>query len=158
MAPVPTLFVKQLDGSYTALIQRMGNSTYGLITGSRTFPDLSGHWSRLDIEAMAGRLLVNGDWEGRFRPDDAITRAEFAELLTDGFALPEKDARMTFFSDVDPSAWYSPSLRTALSFGLIEGYDGGLIRPDSFVSREEIAVMLDRALHLTEYKFTLHCD
>ncbi|WP_204787480.1 S-layer homology domain-containing protein [Paenibacillus oryzisoli] len=152
MAPVPTLFVKQPDGSYVALIQRMGNSTYGLITGSRTFADLSGHWSERHIEVMAGRLLVNGDSEGRFRPDDAITRAEFAKLLTDAFALPEKDVRTTF-SDVDPSAWYSASFRKAVSFGLMEGYDGGLFRPDAFVTREELAVMLDRAIHLTGYKY-----
>jgi hypothetical protein len=139
-------------GSYMALIHRMGNSTYGLITGSRTFADLNGHWSKYDIETMAGRLLVNGDTEGRFRPDDAITRVEFAKLLTDALALPEKDARMTF-RDVDPSAWYSPALRTATSFGLIEGYDGGEFRPELSVSREEIAVMLDRALHLTGYKY-----
>lgn len=152
MAPVPTLFLKQPDGSYTALIYRMGNSTYGLVTGSRTFADLSGHWSKRDIETMAGRLLVNGDTEGRFRPDDAISRVEIAKLLTDALALPEKGARMTF-SDVDPSAWYSRSLRTAASFGLIEGYDGGEFRPESSVSREEIAVMLDRALHLTGFKY-----
>lgn len=152
LAPVPTLFVKQPDGSYMALIHRMGNSTYGLITGSRTFADLNGHWSKGDIESMASRLLVNGDTEGRFRPDDAITRAEFAKLLTNALALPEKEAR-TDFSDVDPSAWYSPSLRNAMSFGLIKGYDGGVFHPDSFVSREEIAVMLNRALHLTGYHY-----
>jgi hypothetical protein len=152
LAPVPTLFVKQRDGSYMALIHRMGNSTYGLITGSRTFADLSGHWSKGDIETMAGRLLVNGDTEGRFRPDDAITRAEFAKLLTDALALPDKGDSMTF-RDIEPSAWYSRSLLTAVSFGLIEGYDGGIFRPDAFVSREEIAVMLDRALHLTGYQY-----
>ncbi|KRE70101.1 S-layer homology domain-containing protein [Paenibacillus sp. Soil750] len=152
LAPVPTLFVKQPDGSYMALIQRMGNSTYGLITGSRTFEDLSGHWSKGDIESMAGRLLVNGDTEGRFRPDDAITRAEFAKLLTNALALPDKGNSMTF-RDVEPSAWYSRSLLTAVSFGLIKGYDGGVFRPDSFVSREEIAVILDRVLHLTGYKY-----
>ncbi|CAH1200181.1 hypothetical protein PAECIP111891_01528 [Paenibacillus allorhizoplanae] len=152
LAPVPTLFVKQPDGSYMALIHRMGNSTYGLIMGSRTFADLSGHWSKGDIERLAGRLLVNGDTDGRFRPDDAITRVEFAKLLADALALPEKDARMTF-RDVDPSTWYFPALRTATAFALMEGYDGGEFRPESSVSREEIAVMLDRALHLTGYKY-----
>ncbi|NQX63304.1 S-layer homology domain-containing protein [Paenibacillus qinlingensis] len=152
LAPVPTLFVKQPDGSYMALIHRMGNSTYGLITGSRTFADLIGHWSKGDIETMAGRLLINGDTEGRFRPDDAITRAEFAKLLTNALALPDKGDSMTF-RDVEPSAWYSRSLLTAVSFGLIKGYDGGVFHPDSFVSREEIAVMLDRALHLTGYHY-----
>ncbi|CAN7377775.1 S-layer homology domain-containing protein [Paenibacillus sp. LjRoot56] len=152
LAPVPTLFVKQPDGSYMALIHRMGNSAYGLITGSRTFADLRGHWSKGDIETMAGRLLVNGDTEGRFRPDDAITRAEFAKLLTNALALPDKGDSMTF-RDVEPSAWYSRTLLTAVSFGLIKGYDGGVFRPDSFVSREEIAIMLDRALHLTGYQY-----
>ncbi|WP_171633844.1 S-layer homology domain-containing protein [Paenibacillus plantarum] len=152
MAPVPTLFVKQPDGSYMALIHRMGNSMYGLITGSRTFADLNGHWSQKDVETMAGRLLVNGDTEGRFRPDDAITRVEFAKLVTDALALPEKGDSMAF-RDIDPSAWYSRSLLTAVSFGIIEGYDGGIFRPDAFVTREEIAVMLDRALHVTGFKY-----
>ncbi|MNH99506.1 Endo-1,4-beta-xylanase A precursor [compost metagenome] len=151
MVPAPALFVKQKDGSYIAVIHGMGNGTYGLITGSRTFADLSGHWSQHDIEAMAGRLLVNGDTEGRFRPDDPITRAEFAKLVTGALALPEKKDGATF-SDVDPVSWYARSLSIAVSFGLIEGYEGGIFRPMSIVSREEIAVMLERALRLTGYQ------
>lgn len=152
LVPVPVLFVKQLDSTYLAVIQRMGNSTYGFITGHRTFQDLKNHWSRSDIEALASRMLVNGDADGQFHPNAWITRAEFAKLLTDAFALPEK-ASHSVFNDVDPFAWYASALDKAIHFGLMEGDGQGNLRPEAYVSREEIAVMLDRARSLTAFKY-----
>lgn len=46
------------------------------------FTDVSGHWAEADIERGFANKAVNGDPDGRFRPDDEITRAEFLKMLT----------------------------------------------------------------------------
>lgn len=45
------------------------------------FSDVSGHWAEAEIEKGYENKTVNGDPDGKFRPDDNITRAEFLKLL-----------------------------------------------------------------------------
>ncbi len=46
------------------------------------FSDVSGHWAEAEIEKAYDGGSVNGDPDGRFRPDDKISRAEFLKMLT----------------------------------------------------------------------------
>ncbi|MGF1675894.1 MAG: S-layer homology domain-containing protein, partial [Rivularia sp. (in: cyanobacteria)] len=46
------------------------------ITSAR-FPDITNHWARPFIEALARRGILNGYPDGTFRPDNSVTRAEF---------------------------------------------------------------------------------
>ena len=45
------------------------------------FSDVSGHLAEAEIEKGYENKTVNGDPDGRFRPDDNITRGEFLKLL-----------------------------------------------------------------------------
>lgn len=46
------------------------------------FSDVTGHWAEDEIDKAYSSSIVNGDDDGRFRPDDGISRAEFVKLLT----------------------------------------------------------------------------
>lgn len=48
---------------------------------SKTFPDIKGHWAQKDIERAAGRGWVTGRGDGKFYPNDQITRAEAMALI-----------------------------------------------------------------------------
>ncbi len=49
------------------------------------FTDVSGHWAEEYINFAYEIGMINGDGDGRFRPDDTITRAEFVKMLIAAF-------------------------------------------------------------------------
>ncbi|EQD79687.1 S-layer domain protein, partial [mine drainage metagenome] len=55
----------------------------------------------------------------------------------------------TPFSDVPAGAWYTPYVVAALRAGLVQGVSANTFAPGAPLTREELAVMLARALHLT---------
>jgi peptidylprolyl isomerase/peptidyl-prolyl cis-trans isomerase B (cyclophilin B) len=46
------------------------------------FKDVTGHWSETEIEEAYNGGSINGDPDGKFRPDDKISRGEFVKMLT----------------------------------------------------------------------------
>lgn len=132
-----------------------GFSEYAVFAYTPTFADLLTHWSRADVEVLASRHLVNGTAPGRFEPDRSITRAEFAKLLVLMLAadparrIGVQNAATPTFSDVAPGAWHYAYVETAYRLGLILG-SGGKFRPDDPVTRQEMSVMMVRALGLEQ--------
>ncbi|HWI65261.1 MAG TPA: S-layer homology domain-containing protein, partial [Symbiobacteriaceae bacterium] len=90
-----------------------------------------------------------------FDPDRPITRAEVAKLLTLMLARdPDRQIQVgagnaQTFTDVTPAAWHYAYVETAARLGLVRGSDGQF-RPDDPVTREELAVMIIRALGLEQ--------
>lgn len=119
---------------------------YSVWLAEPTFRDLANHWSRADVEALAARGIVSGDPDGVFRPDERVTRAEFVKLLLPLIgAGPAKASGVPSFNDVPAGAWYAEIVIQAAGAGIVQG-EGGRFRPDDPVTRQEMAVMLFRAL------------
>ncbi|MEQ8963923.1 MAG: S-layer homology domain-containing protein [Coleofasciculus sp. C2-GNP5-27] len=49
------------------------------------FPDIQNHWARSFIEGLAQAGMISGFPDGRFRPNDPMSRAQFAALLQNAF-------------------------------------------------------------------------
>jgi hypothetical protein len=125
----------------------------------RRFDDTAGHWAEQDIDWMVRRLLVEGTSETLFKPNDPITRAEFTAMLVRALNLPEGDNRTAAgFTDVGQSAWYSGAVQSAVSQGLVKGWDGKHFAPDKTITREEMAVMIGRAYPLFGAKVSSAAD
>lgn len=121
---------------------------YAVLIAEYTFGDLADHWSRGDVEVLAARGIVTGDPDGSFRPNGKVTRAEFVKLLLPLFAGAGAGADRVSsapFADVPQDAWYAEAVERAAAAGIVQGADG-TFRPTDPVTREEMAVMLDRAL------------
>lgn len=104
------------------------------------------HWAYADVQLMAARHIAKGTAPGVFSPDAQVTRAQIAALLVRALGLkPERQITLRMFEDVPPTAWYRAEVETAAMAGLVKG-DQGLFRPDDPVTRQELAVMLVRAL------------
>lgn len=145
---VPTKVV-QKDGSYYAVINSLTNSTYSLVWHPVEFQDMVGHWAKTAVNNMGSRMVIEGSGDGRFGPDAAVTRAEFAAILVRGLGIrPEAGAAP--FPDVPESAWYSSAIRTAHSYRLISGFEDSLFRPNDRMTREQAVVMLSRAMAITK--------
>lgn len=96
--------------------------------------------------------LVNGYVDGRFGPDDPITREQLATILYRralqmGEAAPDGDADLTRFADIDALAEYAvPAMRWACGNGLINGVGDNRLDPQGEASRCQIAAILHRML------------
>jgi len=111
-------------------------------------------WAKDSIETLAGADIVAGVDGTRFEPDRAVTRAEFASLLIKALSLQIQSGTSHPFRDVRAGEWYSKAVAAAHTAGLVTGYGDGTFRPDSTITREEVAAMLARAMKLqtTEQK------
>lgn len=116
-----------------------------LLPGS--FADVQNHWARADIEFMAARKIVSGVSQNTFAPDKVVSRAEFAALLVRALGLSDKsDQKPQRFGDVLPDSWFYRSVEIAASANLISGVGTGKFAPDESVTREQMAIMINRAL------------
>jgi len=142
---VPARFEEE-GGVKRAMISSVYTGQFAIVEKQEiTFEDIKGHWAKADIDRLASRLLIQGKSESFFQPEAAITRAEFITLLVRSLGLKEM-AGATSFADVSAGAWYEGWLGAAVAAGLAEGYADGSFRPDATVSREEMSVLLARAM------------
>ncbi|WP_372631349.1 S-layer homology domain-containing protein [Cohnella sp.] len=137
-----------VDGTNrTATVETEEPGVYAVLLSEITFGDLANHWSRVDVEALAARGIASGDPDGSFRPNGRITRAEFVKLLMPLLGADAAVGAAAEFGDVAPNAWYAPFVSRAAEAGIVQGA-GGRFRPGDPVTREEMAVMLFRALRV----------
>jgi hypothetical protein len=115
-----------------------------------SFDDTVGHERETAIKQLAGLGLLAGYGDGTFKPDNTITRAEFAKVMV--FALGLKDAAEMLtgvpagFSDVEPNHWATGYISVANSQGIIKGYPDGTFGPQNQVTYAEVITMILRAL------------
>ncbi|MEW9700655.1 S-layer homology domain-containing protein [Paenibacillus sp. SI8] len=145
MVFVPAVFSMK-DGIAQAEIKRPGNSIYAVVENLKTFDDLKGHWSQADVELLASKLVIQGTTESSFAPQKEITRAEFTALLVRALGLSETKAAP--FTDVKTNDWFAGAIGAASKAGLADGFDGGAFYPAASITREQMAVMLTRAMKI----------
>ncbi len=141
--PVPAVFGAGGDKA-GVVIKHRGNGWYTVVTGQKTFLDIRSHWARGDIERLASRLIITGKDSQNFDPGGKVTRAEFAALLVRALGISDI-TRNGEFSDVS-GQWFTGAVNSAAAAGLIKGYEDGTFRPYKEITREEMAVMVSRAV------------
>ena len=110
----------------------------------KTFTDIADHWAKSVIEGMATNGYVSGMGEGQFAPDKSMTRAEAATLLDR--LLAGEGLADSPFADVPKNEWYAGAVGRMYAAGLIAGVDENQFAPYATVTREQLAVMVARAL------------
>lgn len=111
------------------------------------FTDTTAHWAEASIERWSSYGVISGYGDGTFGPNNQITRAEMAAILSQIFGWQE-EAENTF-TDVSGGEWYAQSLLRAKAAGVMAGYEDGTIRPNSLITRQEVAVMISSALRVS---------
>lgn len=148
--PVPSVFTKQADGSTIVKVSRPGFSTYAAATRPVSFEDISSSYAQSEIRSLANKLLINGTTDTTFSPKQNVTRAEFAALITRALGLTPGTAAP--FSDIPAGSWYSGDVAAAYEAGLITGRNNDKFDPQANISRQEIAVVLGKAVDLLQIK------
>lgn len=104
---------------------------------SAGFPDVpTTHPNAPAIEYLQSRGVISGAEDGKFYPDNVVSRAELLKMVfrTKGIT-PSSPGNS--FPDVPADAWFAPYVEEALNQGIVSGYPDGLFRPHQVVSRIE---------------------
>ncbi len=122
-------------------------TTFGMTAVSAAqYGDTSGHWAESYIDTWSNYGVIQGDG-GYFRPDDAITRAEVAQVTQN--VISYVDTAENTFVDVSASDWYADAVLKLVAAGALTGNGDGTMTPNNFMTREEAMTMLARAYGLT---------
>jgi hypothetical protein len=130
-------------GTITFLPQHF--SRYAVAYVPVVFTDLGqASWAASMIESLAAKSIISGTGAGQFTPGRAVTRAEFLQMLLSALDLMDEQA-IASFSDVKQDAWYYQAVATAQQLGIAQG-DQGAFNPEATITREDMAVLLSRAV------------
>jgi len=104
--------------------------------------DINGHWAAESIRNMLGIGILSGYPDGTFKPDQTITRAEFASMLAKAFKLSASGNKV--FDDT-AGHWAQDYIAAASDAGIVSGFNNNNFEPDEPITREQMAVMVTKA-------------
>lgn len=104
-------------------------------------------WASEAIYRLSGLGAISGYPDGTFRPDNKITRAEFATVLVKAFQLPAASGKV--FDDT-ADHWAREFIGAAYAAGIVSGYSDSVFGPDDPITREQMAVMIAKAAELED--------
>jgi hypothetical protein len=109
------------------------------------FSDVASSVHRSDITLMALADVARGTPDGRFVPDQELTRGQMAAFVRRALALPNSST--DFFTDDDTSE-FEADINAIAAFGITFGYGNGTYGPDDTITRGQMAAFLNRAFAL----------
>lgn len=115
------------------------------VTITKSFSDVPDDaWYATAVKTLASLGMMDGYPDGTFRPDEPITRAEFATVGL-AFAYDPLDADCSYY-DVSANAWYYTYVAQATTYGWIGGYPDNTFRPGNNITRVEVCVIVNNML------------
>ena len=94
--------------------------------------------------------LINGVTDDIIAPNDNITRAQMAAIITRAFSCTEKSAAV--FADVKDDAWYADAVSCSVHMGAFEGDDRNSFNPDNNITFQETYLVLSRVFGFEPYE------
>jgi parallel beta-helix repeat protein len=119
------------------------------VGGATAFKDVpAGYWARAYIEALASQQIIAGFPDGTFKPNDPVTRAQFATIITKALTPPAKRAAINF-KDVKSDFWAYAAIISAYRSQFLAGYPDGTFKPQQQIPKVQALVSLANGLGLT---------
>jgi hypothetical protein len=112
------------------------------------FTDIKGHMFEREILALAKAGLVSGYGEGKYGPDDVLTREQMAQVLTNAFKF--KATKTTSFTDIDKNSWALKAISALEENGVTIGTGGKMYSPYAHVTREQYSQFLYNSINVIE--------
>ncbi|MBR5239377.1 MAG: S-layer homology domain-containing protein [Clostridia bacterium] len=113
-----------------------------------TFTDVNENHDRYQaIDMLSSMDIINGFPDGSFKPDEPVTRAQMAALITRMFNLGSSAVAVEPFSDVAVTYWAASDIVSAKNRGIINGFPDGTFHPEDQVTYEQAVKMIVCALN-----------
>lgn len=140
---VPTIISVHEDGSVQFKLQRAGNSIYTVVASDFNIRIEADSWAKDDVEMSVAKLMIPRD--GAAELDAHITRAEFVAVFVSALGILPQGGTSPF-QDVSERAKYAAEIIAAAEAGLVKGRTADTFDPDGRLTREEMAVIIERAM------------
>ncbi|MBD2081831.1 S-layer homology domain-containing protein [Leptolyngbya sp. FACHB-17] len=115
------------------------------VTGFKDVP--SDFWAGAYIGELTRRNILSGFQDGTFKPNEPISRAQFAALLGKAFGKPKERGGIAF-RDVPANFWARSAIDDAIQTGFMSGYSEGVFRPNQQIPLYQLQVALASGLKL----------
>lgn len=125
-----------------------------------SFTDVEpGAWCAGAIEWAAENGIVTGKGDGRFAPNDPITRAQMCAIMDryvdyytakHGVVVAQKGTASTLADQSQVPAYAADAVRNCQIYGLINGYQDGSFRPQAYSTRAHVAAIIYRLAFLID--------
>ena len=113
------------------------------------FEDIEGvDWASEAILALSDKNIINGKEPKKFKPNDNITREEFIKMTGIALGIVDEDAECEF-DDVGKDDWCYKYVASAKKHGIAEGVEKNRFGTGELITREDMAVMIYRAVQAT---------
>ncbi len=113
------------------------------------FSDVSSnYWAAQFIQQLSQRGVIAGFPDGSFRPEEPVTRAQFAAMVNKAFQKAQQRQAINFV-DVPSNYWASSAIQQAYTIGFLSGYPGNRFQPNQAIPRQQVLVSLANGLGYT---------
>ena len=110
------------------------------------FTDVSAsHWASQFIISLAEQEIIAGFPDGTFRPDEPVTRAQYAAMVRKAFSKSYVRSS-TSFVDVSTNFWAAGAIDEAYRMGFLSGYPNNVFQPNQNIPRAQVLVSLANGL------------
>ena len=108
-----------------------------------SFDDMIGHWAKSAVDSLVNKGVLNGKEEGKFCPEDYVTREEFVTMIVKAFDLKKEGTAQ--FNDISSDRWSYPYISVANALGIVMG-NNDMFMPSLNITRQDMAVIIYRTL------------
>lgn len=117
------------------------------------FSDTVNHWAKEPINYVVSKGYFKGVGGNRFAPEQSITRADFVTVLGRMAGIDQSKFMKNAFKDVN-GGYYAAYVNWASENGIVQGVGHGKFDPKRPITREEMAVMMNKFLQVTNKKLS----
>lgn len=122
----------------------------GVVGAHNLLSDIQTSWARNHVEELVYQGVVEGYPDGTFKPEQAVTRAEFAKMIAKAFSIsPNEQEIDVVLSDIE-GHWAQEFIEEIARANLIEALPNGTFDPDAPITRAEAVEAIVRALKLDD--------
>lgn len=129
-----------------------GGANFGTSQATK-FSDASDDWYSKAINYVVGKGLISGYPNGTFKPNESITRAEFAQMIS-GYVKNEKTSTSDF-KDVKDH-WAKDAIDKLYGNKNVNGYPDGSFKPNAKITRAEAVTILNSVFNRNTNKSSLN--
>ena len=108
---------------------------------NKKFRDVIGHWAEKEIMFLEEKGWISGYLDGTFKPENPLTRAEAAKIISNFLELKPTNEKITF-KDVNQNFWAIDAIKLVAQHNIMTGIGDGYFAPNAIITRAQMAQII----------------
>lgn len=136
-----------ISGINSTISETSENKVTNQVVQELGFSDIANvQWASNAILTLCNKGIINGYEDNTFKPNSSITREEFVKIVISAFGYETATDAENTFADLSSANWAYPYIMTAVDNGVINGVSDTEFGMGKKITRQEMAVILYRAV------------